>query len=158
MNRYTAIRYTSALLFLALSSGAQAQVGASVGLLSCDVSTGIGLIIEQKQKLACEFTPSDGPVQSYVGVIREFGIELGEVKSAHLTWTVLSATTGVAEGALAGTYVGADASVAAGNGAGVNLLVGGSGRSFTLQPLSVEGERGTAIAAGVETLDLTLAN
>ena len=57
-------------------------------------------------------------------------------------------------GALAGGYVGADASVAAGAGAGANALVGRFDRSFTLQPLSAEVRACVALAAGVTSLSL----
>ena len=57
-------------------------------------------------------------------------------------------------GALAGDYVGADASVATAAGVGANALVGGFDRSFTLQPLSVEVQSGVALAAGVASLSL----
>ena len=64
-------------------------------------------------------------------------------------------------GALAGDYVGADASVAtgagAGAGAGANALVGGFDRSFTLQPLSAEVQARVALAAGVTSLSLRTA-
>jgi hypothetical protein len=40
---------------------------------------------------------------------------------------------------LAGEYVGASGDVAPGAGVGANVLIGGSQRSFALQPVSVEG-------------------
>jgi hypothetical protein len=39
-------------------------------------------------------------------------------------------------------------------GAGANILMGGSGRTFALQPLSVEGSVGLNIALGVSMLKL----
>ena len=63
-------------------------------------------------------------------------------------------TSGPRRGALAGDYVGADASVAIGAGAGANALVGGFSRSLTLQPLSVEVQSGLALAAGVASMTL----
>ena len=42
-------------------------------------------------------------------------------------------------------------------GLGANVLVGGSNRSVALQPLSVQGQVGLNIAAGVSSLDLHLA-
>ncbi len=129
----------------------------NVGLLSCDLSQGIGLILEEKQEMTCTFTPSSGAAQTYTGVVHEYGLELGDVESGQMTWTVLAPNTGVAAGALAGTYAGAEADAALGLGAGANVLVGGGGRSITLQPLSVETEKGTALSAGVEMLELTAA-
>ena len=46
-------------------------------------------------------------------------------------------------------------SIAAGLGA--NVLVGGSNRAVALQPVSVQGQVGLNIAAGVGTLELHLA-
>ena len=46
-----------------------------------------------------------------------------------------------------------------GVGAGVNLLVGGSNKSFTLQPLSVQTQTGLNLALGVTEFKLhTTAN
>ena len=60
-----------------------------------------------------------------------------------------------APGALAGSYGGATASAAAGVGVGANVLVGGSGNTISLQPISIEGMTGLNIAAGVAALTLT---
>jgi len=67
---------------------------------------------------------------------------------------VFAPTAGPRRGALAGDYVGADASVALGAGLGANALVGGFQRSLTLQPLSVEAQSGVALAAGVASMTL----
>jgi len=44
--------------------------------------------------------------------------------------------------ALAGTYVGASTEATLGVGLGANWLIGGSGKSFALQPWSVQGQAG----------------
>ena len=54
----------------------------------------------------------------------------------------------------AGKYVGATSDVSLGLGAGAKVLVGGSHRTVTLQPLSVEGEVGVNLALGVAGLTL----
>jgi hypothetical protein len=63
-------------------------------------------------------------------------------------------TAGDRAGALAGEYVGVDASVTVGAGLGANALVGGLKRSIALQPLSVEAQSGVALAAGIASLKL----
>ena len=63
----------------------------------------------------------------------------------------------VPHGALAGHYAGVGADASVGAGLGANVLVGGTGRAFSLQPLSIEGETGLNIAAGVTTVTLTAA-
>nr|WP_166645203.1 DUF992 domain-containing protein [Dongia mobilis] len=58
------------------------------------------------------------------------------------------------QGALAGTYGGAGADVAAGLGLGANALFGGSGDQIALQPVSVNGNLGVGVAAGVARVTL----
>jgi len=131
---------------------------AKIGILSCDVSKGIGEILARKQSLTCQFKPDDGQSETYVGNIDEYGVEIGKVDQGHLIWGVASATRGIPEGALAGTYVGVAAGAALGVGAGANALVGGNNQSFSLQPISVDGETGINIATGVVKVTLTAAD
>ncbi len=151
----------SALAF-ALSSALAASPAAAqtkVGMLSCDVSAGVGLIIVEKQSMVCSFTPlGGGPVTLYRGQIAEYGLALGAVEGGNLAWAVFALTDGAQPGALAGTYAGVGADVAAGIGLGANVLIGGTGRAFSLQPLSVEGEVGINIAGGVTALTLVPAS
>jgi len=71
-----------------------------------------------------------------------------------LAWGVLAPTAGVPAGALGGTYVGASSDVALGLGVGANVLVGGSNRSFALQPVSVEGSVALDVTLGLSALQL----
>jgi hypothetical protein len=134
---------------------ANAQSSSQIGTLSCDVSRGIGMIIMEKQALSCTFKQdAGGPADSYTGSIDEFGVAIGEVKEGHLVWAVIAASKGLLPGALAGSYAGVGANASFGVGVGANVLVGGTGRSFSLQPISVEGQVGVNIAGGVTTLTL----
>jgi Protein of unknown function (DUF992) len=54
----------------------------------------------------------------------------------------------------AGNYGGASAEATVGAGLGANVLVGGSDRTIALQPLSVQGQTGLNVAAGVTELIL----
>ena len=132
-----------------------AQSTMKAGALSCDVSAGIGMILVQKQTMRCTFTSANGgPADIYTGRIDEFGVALGEVAQGHLIWAVLAPATGLPHGALAGTYAGVGAEATAGVGLGANVLVGGTGRAFSLQPVSVEGQVGINVATGVTTVTL----
>jgi len=71
-------------------------------------------------------------------------------------WAVF-APSSLGRGALAGTYVGASAEATVGAGLGANVLVGGSNRTISLQPLSVQAQTGLNIAAGVGEIDLVRA-
>jgi hypothetical protein len=132
---------------------------AAVGKLECDVSAGIGLFVVEKQTMKCKFTPTNGgAVDYYTGKIAEYGVALGEIQKGVLLWGVITATDQVpGPGTLAGDYGGAGADVAFVGGLGANVLVGGSNKAIALQPLSVEGEAGFNIAAGVTTVTLVAA-
>ncbi len=134
-----------------------AEAGVKIGTLRCDVSGGLGLIITSSKEMRCFFNSARGYCELYYGTIRKFGLDLGATSHGVLAWAVFAPTAGARRGALAGDYVGADASVAVGAGVGANALVGGFDRSFTLQPLSVEVQSGLALAAGVASLSLRTA-
>lgn len=144
-------------LFALLSSGAAQAADTQVGTLTCDVSKGIGLFVVEKQELVCSFKHHHGATEAYVGSIDQYGIALGETDEGHLVWGVVAATPDLAPGALAGTYAGVGANASIGVGAGANVLVGGTGKAFSLQPISVEGQQGINIAGGVTTVTLKAA-
>jgi hypothetical protein len=65
-----------------------------------------------------------------------------------------SASSASTFGALAGEYGGASAEATVGAGLGANVLVGGSDRTVSLQPVSVQGQAGLNLAVGVSGLTL----
>ena len=155
-NRHLASLAAAAALTAIVASPALAQSSVKVGTLTCDVSAGIGLLISQQQTMTCTFDPaSGGPPDTYTGRIDKFGLALGAVQQGTMVWGVLAPTSGFPHGALAGGYGGVGAEATAGAGLGANVLVGGTGRAFSLQPLTVQGQAGLNFAAGVTTLSLT---
>ncbi|MGH9806743.1 MAG: DUF992 domain-containing protein [Terriglobia bacterium] len=144
----------AAVVALPASSMAQGRERTKVGTLTCDISGGIGLIITSKKELSCMFTPSQpGPREVYVGSITKFGLDVGATAGGEMVWAVYAPTTR-RFGALAGHYGGATAEATVGAGVGANVLVGGSNRTVTLQPISVQGQAGLNLAVGVAGLDL----
>jgi hypothetical protein len=133
---------------------AVAQQSVKVGALRCDVSGGLGLIITSSKEMQCVFTSARGHRDHYYGTVRKFGLDIGATDKGVLAWDVFAPSAGPKPGALAGDYAGVGASATVGAGVGANALVGGSGRSFTLQPLSVQAQTGLALAAGVAELTL----
>ncbi|MGB7279747.1 MAG: DUF992 domain-containing protein, partial [Pseudolabrys sp.] len=151
----SAIAVVAMAAALALPIPASAQANRTkVGTLSCDISGGIGLIITSKKDLTCMFTPSQpGPKEVYVGSITKFGLDLGATAGGEMVWAVYAPSTRKF-GALAGNYGGATAEATVGAGLGANVLVGGSDRTVALQPVSVQGQAGLNVAAGVADLRL----
>jgi uncharacterized protein DUF992 len=124
------------------------------GVLSCDVSGGLGLIIASRKEVRCLFTPSmPGPREVYIGTITKFGVDIGATAGGRMEWVVHAPTTRRMS-ALTGVYAGPGAQATVGVGAGVNVLYGGSDRTVSLQPVAVEGQVGLNVAGGVTELEL----
>jgi Protein of unknown function (DUF992) len=94
------------------------------------------------------------PEDRYVATIRKVGLDIGITEETALAWGVFAPTKRLGPGDLSGNYAGAQGSAAIGVGAGGNVLVGGSNNSIALQPLSLQGEVGLSVAAGLESLEL----
>lgn len=140
---------------ISATTPASAQGRAAVGQLVCSSRGGIGLIIVSQKSFSCQFKPTRRrPVQNYTASVTNLGIDLGVTGSSVLVWTVLSASSNLGPGVLAGYYTGVGADASIGVGAGANLLVGGSGNSISLQPLSAQAQTGLNIAAGIKGLQL----
>jgi hypothetical protein len=139
---------------LALGTPAHAQSGVRIGTLSCNVAGGWGFVFGSSKALHCTLTPGPGHPEHYSGTISKFGVDIGYTNGGVLVWGVLAPGPNVGPGALAGDYVGATGSATVGVGAGANVLVGGSNRSISLQPLSIEGNTGLNVAAGIGAITL----
>ena len=151
----TVIASLAALVAFASPLPAQSPNWVKVGGLGCTMSPSIGLLVVGTQNLNCKFTP-DGPYapENYTGTMGTVGIDVGVIGGGLLAWGVYMPTQGPPQGALAGTYGGASGDIAVGVGVGANVLLGGSGRSVMLQPISVEGSVGIDITLGVSALTL----
>jgi hypothetical protein len=146
----------SLLAFGLLAVPAKADNGVKLGMLVCDVSGSVGLILGGTESAICNFQGPNG-LENYKGRITQVGLDIGVTTGAIMTWAVFAPGT-VNRGALAGTYAGATADAAFAVGLGANVLVGGSGKSIALQPVSIEGETGVNIAAGLATFKLEYVN
>jgi uncharacterized protein DUF992 len=149
-----AIAITTALL---AASPASARSGVKVGALNCRVSAGVGMILGSSRKMICRFHPSGGGrVETYTGRISRLGVDIGFTNKSYMTWAVFAGGN-PRRGALAGSYGGASAEATVGVGLGANVLVGGFKKTIALQPLSVQGQEGLNIAAGIAGLRLSYA-
>lgn len=125
-----------------------------VGTLTCNVAGGGSFIVGSTKSLDCKFTGLSGKSEHYRGSISKIGLDLGVTGGGVIVWTVFAAAQDLGPGALAGSYSGLGAEAAVGIGAGAKVLVGGSQRSISLQPLSVQGNTGLNVAIAVETMTL----
>lgn len=135
-----------------LALPAHADSGVKLGVLVCDVSGSIGLILGGAESASCTFQGPNG-TEYYKGRITQVGLDIGVTAGAIMSWAVF-APGQVGRGALQGDYAGATADAAFAVGLGANVLVGGSQNSIALQPVSVEGQAGVNIAAGLANFKL----
>ncbi|MEI9886575.1 MAG: DUF992 domain-containing protein [Rhizomicrobium sp.] len=143
---------------LAFSGAADAAPhGVKVGSLTCNVSSGWGFVFGSSKDLRCTFRPNSRTGEHYTGTISKFGVDIGYTDGGVLVWGVFAPSSDIRAGALEGDYAGATASATIGVGLGANVLVGGLDKSIALQPLSVEGNKGLNVAAGIGAISLSAA-
>jgi hypothetical protein len=123
------------------------QAGVQIGILSCSVipESRVNLLIRSTADVACTYD-NKGTVERYNGEAGiALGLDLSFKQEEKFAFAVIAASSDVTPGAyaLAGKYVGGQASAAAGVGVGARVLVGGGDKNFSLQPVGLEGSAGS---------------
>ena len=147
----------AATMLVASFAGANAQQPiqrVQVGILECRGAASVGFVVGSVTNLGCVLRADGMPEDRYVATIRKVGLDLGITQETALAWGVYAPVARLGPGDLSGDYVGAQGSASVGVGLGGNVLVGGSANSIALQPLSVQGQVGLNVAAGLESLEL----
>lgn len=152
--RATGVATAIATLFLAGAALASDVERTEIGLLTCDVEGGVGLILGSKKKMTCVFEKQDGTTETYTGRVTKIGVDIGITRESVIKWGVLAPADAHTSGALAGKYAGVSAEATVVGGVGANVLIGGGADSFALQPLSVQGQTGLNIAGGIASMKL----
>ena len=140
-------------LGLTASPALAASKGVKIGMLTCNVDGGVGMIIGSSKGVDCVFEGTVGKSERYTGSIGKLGLDIGVTGKGVMAWAVF-APGKLKAGALAGRYMGASAEASIAVGLGANVLVGGSDKSIALQPLSIQAQTGLNLAAGVASLTL----
>jgi Protein of unknown function (DUF992) len=95
-------------LALALAVGPAKPIVAhevKAGVLSCDVSAGMGLILGSQKLVSCTFSPEGpGRREDYDGSITKFGLDLGLTRSGFMVLWAVFTNTVAGPGFLAGDY------------------------------------------------------
>jgi hypothetical protein len=156
MRRSLVLGFAALAMLTSLIGGAHAQQAqrVQVGVLECRGGASVGFIVGSVTNLGCVLRADGMPEDRYIATIRKVGLDLGITQESALAWGVFAPVARLGQGALSGDYVGAQGSATLGVGVGGNVLVGGSANSIALQPLSLQGQVGVSIAAGLESLEL----
>ena len=135
-----------------------------LGALTCNVSGSTGFVLGSTKDLNCVYLTKDGVSQAYSGTIRKFGIDLGYTKAGHMVWHVfqigglVGGTLSTDPKVLVGGFIGEQAQIVAGSGAGGNWLYGGANNQVVLQATDIQGSgsAGYNLATGIASISLAL--
>lgn len=146
----------AALAFATLPMDPAGAQRVRAGVLTCDISAGVGFIVGSQKSLSCTFAPEPpGAQHVYSGSISKFGLDIGATGGGVMVWAVFTDSIAApGPGFLAGDYFGATGQVTVAVGLGANVLIGGSNRTVALQPVSVDSSVGVNLAVGVAELHL----
>ena len=136
-------------------AAADAMPPVRAGILQCQGGQNIGFVVGSVTSLECVFQSEGRRPEPYVATIHRLGLDLGVTQLTRLSWAVNAPTNRVGRGDLSGNYGGVGANASVGVGGGGNFLVGGPQNSYALQPISVQGQTGLNVAAGIADLELT---
>jgi hypothetical protein len=155
MRRKVLLAALAAASLTASVTGASAQQRmVRVGVLECRGGASIGFVVGSVTNLGCVLHADGMGEDRYIATIRKVGLDLGITQETTLAWGVFAPVDRLGPGDLSGNYAGAQGSASVGIGLGGNVLVGGSNNSIALQPLSVQGQVGLNVAAGLASLEL----
>ena len=151
--RLSTLSIAIAALAVPLAS-ANAMPPMRAGLLQCEGGQNVGFVVGSTTSLECVFQSEGRRPEPYLATLRRVGLDLGITDQTKLTWAVNAPTGRVGRGDLAGNYGGVGANASVGIGGGGNFLVGGPQNAYALQPISVQGQTGFNVAAGVADIEL----
>jgi hypothetical protein len=135
-------------------AGANALPPVRAGILQCQGGQNVGFVVGSVASLECVFQSEGRRPEPYIATVRRYGLDIGFTEQTKFSWAVDAPTGRVGRGDLAGNYGGVGANASVGVGGGSNFLVGGPQNSYALQPLSVQGQTGLNVAAGVADIEL----
>src|SRR3954468_6964035 len=133
---------------------ADAMPPVRAGILQCQGGQNIGFVVGSVTSLECVFQSEGRRPEPYIATVRRIGVDLGFTEQTRFTWAVSAPNTRLGRGDLAGSYGGVGANASIGVGGGGNFLVGGPANAYALQPISLQGQTGLNVAAGVAGLEL----
>ena len=151
--RLSTLGMASAALVASLAS-ANALPPVRAGILQCQGGQNVGFVVGSVTSLECLFQSEGRRPEPYIATLHRIGLDLGITGQTRLTWAVNAPTGRVGRGHLAGNYGGIGANASVGVGGGGNFLVGGPQNSYALQPISLQGQTGLNVAAGVANIEL----
>ena len=144
----------ASLSLLAPIASANAAPPVRAGILQCQGGQNVGFVVGSVANFECVFRSEGRRPEPYIATVRRIGLDLGVTEQTQLSWAVNAPNSRLGRGELAGSYGGVGANASIGIGGGGNFLVGGPANAYALQPLSVQGQTGLNVAAGIADIQL----
>jgi hypothetical protein len=135
-------------------ASANAVPAMRAGVLQCHGGQNVGFVVGSVTSLECVFQSEGRRPEPYIATVKRIGLDLGITEQTQFSWAVNSPDGRLGYGGLAGSYGGVGANASVGVGFGGNFLVGGPANAYALQPISVQGQTGLNVAAGIAGIDL----
>ena len=135
-------------------ASASATPPVRAGVLECQGGQNVGFVVGSVTIFECVFQSEGRRPEPYIATVRRIGLDLGVTEQTQITWAVNAPTSRLGRGELAGSYGGVGANASIGVGGGGNFLVGGPANAYALQPISVQGQTGLNVAAGIAGIEL----
>ena len=135
-------------------AAADAMPPVRAGILQCQGGQNVGFVVGSVTSLECVFQSEGRRPEPYIATVRRIGVDLGFTQQTQFSWAVSAPNSRLGRGELAGTYGGVGANASIGIGGGGNFLVGGPANAYALQPISLQGQTGLNVAAGIAGLEL----
>ena len=135
-------------------AGANALSPVRAGILQCQGGQNVGFVVGSVTSLECVFQSEGRRPEPYIATVRRYGVDLGFTDQTRFSWAVNAPAGRIGRGNLTGNYGGVGANASVGIGGGGNFLVGGPANAYALQPISVQGQTGLNVAAGVADIEL----
>ena len=151
--RLSTLAIATAALVASFAS-ANALPAVRAGVLQCQGGQNVGFVVGSVSNLECVFQSEGRRPEPYIATVHRFGVDLGFTDQTEFSWAVDAPTDRLGRGELAGNYSGVGANASVGVGFGGNFLVGGAENAYALQPISLQGQTGLNVAAGVAGIEL----
>lgn len=159
LTRFMSVMVLCCAVLMGASNLYAGDGGIKVGSLEVRAIEGTrhNLIIKSSVDVEAVFTDSKGNKEYYIGEMgQKLGVDLSYKTKEVLGYLVFSASSDYKTGsyAMQGKYFGQKATAALGIGTGVQILLGGFDKSFSLQPIALEGVEGAGASLGLGYLYL----
>jgi Protein of unknown function (DUF992) len=152
--RFLTLTLATLSLLAPIASADAAPPVVRAGILQCQGGQNVGFVVGSVTSLECVFRSEGRRPEPYIAKVQRIGLDLGVTEQTQLSWAVNAPNSRLGRGELAGSYGGIGANASIGLGGGGNFLVGGPANAYALQPISLQGQTGLNVAAGIAGLEL----